>query len=727
MANSLIAFIKKHKAVITVAALAFVIRLVYLLELSSAPGFANPMIDEKWHWEWANEILSGPFFGDGAWFRAPLYPYFLAFLSLITGGSVFWSKLLQLFLTAGTAVFTFRIAEALLNRRTAIIAGIMYALYGTFLYYETMFLIPVLFVFLLTWGMYRLVAGGYTETKSLLFTGFIFGLAAIARPNILLVVPALMFWMWFAHRRLTSSRTALTKAVLLAVGVGLAVLPVTMRNVIVTGEMILISSQGGVNLYLGNNPQANGLNMIMPEVILDEAVTWREFVPATTRAAEKEAGRDLSDAEVSSFWTGKAIDFVTEHPGDFLALVGKKMAYLAMGFENSDNLDVYHQRNQSLLYAMLLWKVENVFYFPFGLLLPLFLLGVVLLKEKRHKLLPLYVFIIIYIPTIVLFLVTARHRLPLIPFFIIIAAGGLAYVTSNWSKMKGSLKATAIIFPLLLVYAFNQTFFAAGDTNEFQNYYNDGLRYANQGDYSNAEIAFSKAYEYNPNSVPLLDNLAFAQFQVGNLATATQNFQRAIELNPYYGRAYNNLGLVLLKEGEPDSAITLFERSIQEFADEAIGEPVLSQIYLNLGDAYEAMNDTSRAAFSHQRAMEVAPENAKAYFEASAYFARMEQYDHADTAFERGMLFGEARPADHFNWGLSLLRRQMLEKGAKEMKAVLEKDPKFYQAAFCLAAAYRDLGAPVDSSLKYIHLSLQLNPQYQPAVRLLNSLNQGQP
>ncbi|MDH4158447.1 MAG: glycosyltransferase family 39 protein, partial [candidate division Zixibacteria bacterium] len=137
--------IKKNKWPLIIGLAAVLVRLVYLLELDRWPEFAVPMVDEKWHWEWAQEIATKSFWGEGAYFRAPLYPYFLAALALVTGNSVFWAKLLQSLLCFGTAIFIYRLAERLFGRTTAVVSGLMYAFYGTLVFYETMFLIPVLF------------------------------------------------------------------------------------------------------------------------------------------------------------------------------------------------------------------------------------------------------------------------------------------------------------------------------------------------------------------------------------------------------------------------------------------------------------------------------------------------------------------------------------------------------------------------------------------------------
>ncbi|MEE8577156.1 MAG: glycosyltransferase family 39 protein, partial [candidate division Zixibacteria bacterium] len=180
------AFLKQNRWPLIIAALAVVVRIIYLLELSRSPEAMVPMVDEKWHWLWANEIVSESFWGVGTFFRAPLYPYFLAFLSWITGGSILASKILQVILCGGTAWFIYKLADNLFDRRAGIAAGLVYALYGTLVMYETMLLIPVIFLFLTVWGIYRLVAYQQESNwRTWLMTGLILGLATIARPNIL--------------------------------------------------------------------------------------------------------------------------------------------------------------------------------------------------------------------------------------------------------------------------------------------------------------------------------------------------------------------------------------------------------------------------------------------------------------------------------------------------------------------------------------------------------------
>jgi len=715
-------FIVRHKWPLIVAAVTVLMRLLYLYEISLQADFAVPMVDEKWHWEWAHAIINQSFWGEGAYFRAPLYPYLLAFLAWVTGSSIFWAKALQTLISAGTAVFVFLIGARLVNRPTGIISGLAYALYGTLIFYETMFLIPVTFLFFLSWAMYRVVAHADSPSaKTWLVTGLIFGLAAISRPNVLLVIPLLMLWMFYAWRRERGPVGRVRLPVVLLVGVIAAVAPVTVRNIVVTGEFILISSQGGINLYLGNNPVADGLTMVMPEVDLDESVSWRRFGAVTAAAAEHETGRRMSESELSSFWAGKAVDFIAYHPDRFLTLLWKKTVYLVSGFENSDNIDIYHQRGKSLLLSALLWK--GPLFFPFGLLLPLAVMGVCLQRQSLRRLLPVYIFLLAYVPSIVLFLVTARHRLPLVPFLIILAAGGLVELLTEGRRLPvRKLVAGGVVF-ILLVLALNRTYYDEGIGGDFQNHFNAGIAYEQTGDLENAQKAYHLADESYPYSATVVNNLGHVQFRLGRLSEAKRNYLRAIRLDPGFAPAYNNLGLLVRSSGNVDSALVLFQMALDRFDTTVTPAEEIAQVHLNMAETQEKRGMLAVAAACFELAVTTAPDMGKAYCRAAAFYARHGSHERADSLFETARQMDALAGSDFFNWGLSYLGQKRHTEGIAAMRQALEYDSSLHQAWYCIAAAMFESGEPADTVNYYIDRCLRLNPNDASALRLKAAVN----
>ena len=55
-----------------------------------------------------------------------------------------------------------------------------------------------------------------------------------------------------------------------------------------------------------------------------------------TRLAELAAGRKLSSGEVSSYWSGRALEFVRSRPLEWLGLMGRKLALTVNHAEIAD-------------------------------------------------------------------------------------------------------------------------------------------------------------------------------------------------------------------------------------------------------------------------------------------------------------------------------------------------------------------------------------------------------
>ena len=697
-------------------------RVFYLVELSNQPGFSVPMVDEKWHWLWAQEILDKSFWGEGSYFRGPLYPYLLAFLYFITDASIFWAKFLQILICGLTAAFIFKIGRGLFNETVGAISGFVYVFYGTLVFYETMFLIPVLFLFFLVWAMSRLIENQDSSSlKSWLITGLIFGLAAITRPNIIIVVPFLALWLFFRQRQPALDwKISIRPALVLVAGMFLAIAPVTIRNYAVTGDIILISSQGGINLYLGNNEAADGLTMIMPEVELSQSITWDMFIPVTSAAAERELGRELTDAEVSSFWTGKAVSFVVNNPGKFLGLVWKKSIYLLSGFENSDASDIYYQRKKSGLYSLLVW--DNIISFPFGLLLPLVFLSLFVLRHDFKKLLPLYIFILAYIPSIVLFLVSARHRLPLVPFLIVIAGAGVYTLFKSARKLTRPNLALALTIFATAVIIFNMKFYDLGVPNPFQIHFNDGLTHYRLGDYKKAEQAYLLADKTFPYSSALLVNLAEVQMKLEKDEKADQTLARALSLNPRLAMAHNNLGVLVQSKGDLDSARILFRNAVSFYNKEQSRPHELGEYYVNLAGVMEKRNLIDSAAWAFKQAMINSPLYPRAFLQAGAFFARNGMHELADSTYIDAMHVQLLGAVDFYNWGLSYVQREMYNEGMALMRRALRKDHELHPAYYVIAAVYRNVNEPKDSIKFYLQKCLDIEPDYEPALSLMKEL-----
>ena len=146
---------------------------------------------------------------------------------------------------------------------------------------------------------------------------------------------------------------------------------------------------------------------------------------------------------------------------------------------------------------------------------------------------PLYLFLIGYIPTVILFLVTARHRLPVVVMLIPFAALALAKLItvineSDWKRLIIQAVPLVILMALL-----NQTFFDLGYDTSGQYHYQRGIVLQRQGQYEEAVAEYRMALK-EQRMPEAYNNMGFAQAQLGHLQEAYRDYHLALSLKPGY-------------------------------------------------------------------------------------------------------------------------------------------------------------------------------------------------
>ncbi|RPJ45391.1 MAG: phospholipid carrier-dependent glycosyltransferase, partial [Candidatus Latescibacterota bacterium] len=165
------------------------LRLLHTFDMRASPVFDRPAMDPGYHDQWARSIVAGdPITSGEAYFRAPLYPYLLAAVYKIGGGDPVHPRLAQAFLGLLTLYLAYRIGRRLFGTTSALLAVFLALLYPGLLYFEGELLIEPLAVFLdVALLLVLLLAEEKRRARFWLASGFLLGLSAITRPNILLV------------------------------------------------------------------------------------------------------------------------------------------------------------------------------------------------------------------------------------------------------------------------------------------------------------------------------------------------------------------------------------------------------------------------------------------------------------------------------------------------------------------------------------------------------------
>jgi len=409
---------------------ALVIRIIYLVTYSGLTEWDMFTVDTGFHHRWAQSIADGNIFGDDIYIRGPLYIYLLGMCYAVFGATIWIGKILGLVIGLATTVVVYKLGMRLYGKSAAVIASLFYSLYPIAIYFEGELLADSLFTLLLTMSILLLIYAVDKKTlKSVVWVGVIFGLAAITRPIILGLLPIFLIWylnsIWKQDRKWIS-------VVVFFISIMAVIAPVTIRNLVVGGEPVLVASSGGINFYIGNNPEADGLTAKFPPM----GSNWS--MGEVKSLAEVYTGKKLNWSEVSDYWYGQSYDWIGSNFGDFASLYIKKLYHFVNNYEISNNRFL-----SSFFNNFTILKYNPI---SFGLLFMIAIWGatIVALSGKWRKEESLMILIIIvYIALISLFFVNARFRLPIIPIIIIIASAGL-------EKMQGVKSYKKLIVPAIV-------------------------------------------------------------------------------------------------------------------------------------------------------------------------------------------------------------------------------------------------------------------------------------
>jgi 4-amino-4-deoxy-L-arabinose transferase-like glycosyltransferase len=236
-----------------VFAAAAAVRLLHLWELTDSPFATLRMGDGVSYHQWAGRIASGDWLGDGVFYQAPLYPYFLAAIYAALGQSVLVVRICQALVGSVACALLTRAAESEFGRAAGLCTGFLLAFNGEAVFLEGLVQKSVLDSLLVCALILQLLLVRQQPAwPRALALGVVSGLLALSRENALVWLPVIVLWL--ATRR-SQGRACL--AGMLA-GTILVLAPVAARNRIAGGNWQLTTAQSGPNFYIGNSPVATG-------------------------------------------------------------------------------------------------------------------------------------------------------------------------------------------------------------------------------------------------------------------------------------------------------------------------------------------------------------------------------------------------------------------------------------------------------------------------------------
>jgi Alg9-like mannosyltransferase family len=237
-------------------------------------------------------------------YRTPGYPQLIA----ACGGSPIIVRIVQAFIDTSTLLAVYLIARRLSGSSNIAMAALFIAGVNPFLiYFCGLLLSETLFTSLLIWGIYALLR------RWVAFAGIIFTAAIMVRPSALILGPLLAMVAEFANPggtwtyRLNSRLwRALTDVAIVSGIMIIGLVPWAVRNQLRFGSFVFTTTNGGITLYDGFNPDAQG----------DSDQRFITQMPEL---------RSMNEVERSRYLQQRAMQWIQSHPRRVAELMLKKI------------------------------------------------------------------------------------------------------------------------------------------------------------------------------------------------------------------------------------------------------------------------------------------------------------------------------------------------------------------------------------------------------------------
>ena len=276
---------------------------------------AMPVADYAWYYETATRILEGKGYSrySVGWmptaYHAVGYPAFLTLLFAVFGTSVLVGKVANVILYMGALLLTYRLAKKLFHSEiVARTALAVLSFYPNHIAYCSLLAAEILALFLALFAVALFIVEKSRLWKAVL-SGMVFGLACLVRAEVVFL-PVVLFGATLAGKiRQKALRGHLAFFAVVCISFALTILPWEIRNFQTFSHFVFITTHGGINLFIGNNPHATGAYSSGSEA--------SPLLEGTKSEYEK-------DAKARAL----ALRYVKEHPLRTIRLWPKKLYYL---------------------------------------------------------------------------------------------------------------------------------------------------------------------------------------------------------------------------------------------------------------------------------------------------------------------------------------------------------------------------------------------------------------
>jgi tetratricopeptide (TPR) repeat protein len=641
-------------------AAAFLLKLLYVIQSAGSLHVGVPIMDSKYYDKEAREIVAGSFIRPEAFFMGPLYPYVLSLIYAIFGRDFMIVRLLQIAGGAFVAVLTYLLGKEVFRPSAAFAGVALLVFYGAMTFHEAEMLMEWLGVLI---NMSALVVlhrmASQTGYRKYAIAGFLVGLSALARANVLFFLPVLLSWTLFV----VGEDRRVRKALVAAAAAVIAIAPATLHNYAASRDFVLITSNGGVNFYIGNGEEATGIFYPAKDITFETESSSRSYV-------ERLFGRDMKPSEISGYWFKRSFDFIKEHPGREIRLLLRKTAIFFNGYEvpQIESWDIMRAKYSTL----------RLLFVNFWWIVALGLFGMVFsLREWRKRFL-LYGFVFSYALSIILFFVTSRYRIQIAPVMCLFAGYSLVTVLPGVSKRLRPAVGAAALFVLILTVTRPGLFALPEKDLRWREHIHEARRLGEVGRYAEAVTEIDKAIEIHPDVAE--SYLQRAEIHKGsrNYFKAIDDYSKALKIAPDMSGARYDFAQTLRR-------VKMYGPAIEEYQKAIELEPVKAEAYNNLGITYTEMGDRDKAIEYFRRVIELDDTYIKAYNNLGAALAQKGEFDSAVEVLEKAIEKDPKYPHSYKNLAMVYVQLKRPREAYEKLSRYHDLEPRDQAALETLA------------------------------------------
>jgi hypothetical protein len=251
------------------------------------------------------------------------------------------------------------------------------------------------------------------------------------------------------------------------------------------------------------------------------------------------------------------IRFALDQPGRFISVAFHKLKRFIDGNEVPRDHDLYFTRRWSPLLWPTLWKVPMM-AFPWGLLFPLSVVGLGVASRRAKLIATLVVALAL---GVVVFFVTARYRVPLVPFFALFAVESVRWFVRD-AAVGGRIIAASAAAALLALSNLGQ-----GRMPEQMNadaLYALAVDEADRGSLDDAVALLKEAVALDPQYADAWTNLGIYLHRLDQLEAADAAYARAVSIDPMNVAGLMSWAALCTRTGRLNQAIKLYEGVLRQ-------------------------------------------------------------------------------------------------------------------------------------------------------------------